>query len=441
MITGIGDIKNDIPMFAVCYTIAFVAYILLAFRVAKDGESSDKTAFWIIIAFSVIFRFTLMPAAPSDDIYRYIWEGKLQLNGINPYLLPPNSETLAHFRDDLYAGINHKDLTTIYPPLSLLMFALGDVVSHSLIAMKSVFLFFEFLLIFIIIRLLKLQGKNACKVLIYAWSPLPLISFAARGHCDSLQIFFVVLALYLYAKRGVLAPVVAISLAVVSKFISVIVLPFFLIGKKPKYIFVVFAVIGACYLPFVGAGKGLFTTLFHFGSKFHYNDSAHFVIHSLLPDYPLIEKLITSGIFGGVLIYLYKRYFGKGNFLIWWRPDNNQLSASPEQIIINNDNIIRLSFFAIGTFLILTPTAHPWYFTWIVPFLCFNHSKAWLILTGTLICYYFMNHSLFSSLIEYEGEWVWKEVHWLKIPEYAPFYLLLIYEFFQNMRKQAKTEH
>ena len=97
------------------------------------------------------------------------------------------------------------------------------------------------------------------------------------------------------------------------------------------------------------------------------------------------------------------------------------------QDINRNDSIIRFAFLSIGAFLILTPTLHPWYLTWIVPFLCFNKNRAWLILTGTVVFYYFMNHELFSKMILYNNEWVWKEVHWLKLPEYLPFYGLLIY--------------
>ncbi len=92
-----------------------------------------------------------------------------------------------------------------------------------------------------------------------------------------------------------------------------------------------------------------------------------------------------------------------------------------------NNFVLNYTFVAIGTFLILAPTMHPWYLTWIVPFLCFNKNRAWLILTGTVVCYYFMNHELFSKMIWYNNEWVWKEVHWLKLPEYLPFYGLLIY--------------
>lgn len=425
-ITCIGDIKQNIPGFAFLYTGSFIVYIFTASYTLKKTsdsrnqpsdkvESSHKALLWTILAFSVIFRLTLIPAIPSDDIYRYLWEGKLQLNFINPYSFAPESRGLEHLRDEFYSGINHKNLATIYPPLTLIMFAIADFISHSIISMKSIFLFFDILIIFILVRFLRESGRNPVNVLIYAWSPLVLISFAARGHCDSLQIFFVILALYFYSRQKNLSSITSITLAVAAKITSVIIVPFLLLKNKPGYIIVLFLITILLYLPYINASEGLFYTLLHFGSQYHFNDSVHFVIFYLTPGSKQWASIITTAVFGIVLLYLYKKYFNIKSLL----PDSN---------------VLRFPFIAIGAFLILSPTVHPWYLTWIVPFLCFYRSKAWIILTGTVVFYYFMNHELFSSMIEYNNEWVWKEVHWLKLPEYLPFYGLLIYEFIKKKK-------
>ncbi len=412
-----GDIKKNVPCFAILYTASFITYIIAIFTVSKNVETneqdnnSSRKVLWAIIIFALMFRITLLPAAPSDDIYRYLWEGKLQLNGINPYSHPPESSSLEYLRDRFFPDINHKHLSTIYPPLTLMVFAIADYVSHTIISMKSVFLIFDVLSIFILLRFLRVMGKNSHNVLTYAWSPLILISFAARGHCDSLQIFFVILALYLCALRKNLRMVFSIGLAAMSKFIFIIIVPFLIPGKKLRYVIVLFSVIAVLYLPYMSAGKGLFSTLLHFGTQYHFNDSAHFLISRLCIGSPLASKIVTVLIFGAVLLYLYKKHL---NLLV------------TDDVEMNN-SVLNFAFVAIGTFLILAPTLHPWYLTWIIPFLCFNKNRAWLVLTGTVICYYFMNHELFSKMMWYNDEWVWKEVHWLKLPEYLPFYGLLIY--------------
>ncbi|WP_096895119.1 hypothetical protein [Candidatus Scalindua japonica] len=422
-----GDIKKNIPFFAIMYIASFITYIFTIFYISKNAEAHDQDnnssgkVLWVIIIFALMFRFTLLPVAPSDDIYRYLWEGKIQLNGISPYSYPPESSSLEHLRDSFFSDINHKHLPTIYPPLTLMVFAIADYVSHTILLMKSVFLVFDILSIFLLLRFLKVMGKDPLDVLIYAWCPLILISFAARGHCDSLQILLVILALYLYAIRKNLGTVFSIALAAMSKFIFIIIAPFLISGKRIKYAGVLLAIITVLYLPYISAGKGLFSTLLQFGTQYHFNDSAHFLIFCLCIGSPLASKIVTALIFGAVLLLLYKRHITSSLEIA-----NNPGSEKRGNMEINNF-VLNYAFIAIGTFLILAPTLHPWYLTWIIPFLCFNKNPAWLVLTGTVICYYFMNHELFSKMIFYNNEWVWKEVHWLKLPEYLPFYTLLIY--------------
>ncbi|MCP4265920.1 MAG: hypothetical protein GY777_10155 [Candidatus Brocadiaceae bacterium] len=428
----LGDIKKNIPCFAILYIVSFIAYIFTVFYISRNreiNEENDNTSraiLWVIIIFALMFRLTLLPMAPSDDIYRYLWEGKLQLNGISPYSHPPESSNLEHLRDGFFSGINHKHLTTIYPPLTLMVFAIADFISHSLISMKSVFLVFDVLSIFLLMRFLKVMEKSQLNVLVYAWSPLILISFAARGHCDSLQIFLVILALYLCAIRKILRSTVSIALAAMSKFVFIIIAPFLISDKRLRYVIALFSVIVVLYLPYISAGKGLFSTLLHFGTQYHFNDSIHFLIFCLCIGSPLASKIVTALIFGAVLLFLYKKHL---NLLI---TDNNGNKGNIEM----NNFVLNYAFVAIGTFLILVPTLHPWYLTWIIPFLCFNKNRAWLVLTGTVICYYFMNHELFSKMIWYNNEWVWKEVHWLKLPEYLPFYGLLIYGWLKPVQMQ-----
>ncbi|MCR4312736.1 MAG: hypothetical protein NUV58_00620, partial [Candidatus Roizmanbacteria bacterium] len=376
-----GDIKKNIPSFAILYTASFITYMFAIYYISKNEETneqdnnSSRAVLWAIIVFSLMFRLTLLPVAPSDDIYRYLWEGKLQLNGISPYSHPPEASSLEHLRDGFFSGINHKHLPTIYPPLTLMVFAVADYVSHTIISMKSFFLIFDVLSIFILLKFLRVMEKDPHNVLTYAWSPLILISFAARGHCDSLQIFLVILALYLCVIRKNLGTVFSIALAVMSKFIFIIIAPFLIPVKKPKYIILFFAVIAVLYLPYISAGKGLFSTLLHFGTRYHFNDSAHFLIFYLCIGSPLASKIVTALIFGSVLFFLYKKYL---NLLITDNNGNPPLFSSSSKKeaekrgnIEMNNFVLNYAFFAIGTFLILAPTLHPWYLTWIIPFLCF----------------------------------------------------------------------
>lgn len=461
-ITYLGDIKKNIPVFTFLYTGSFIAYCFAIFNLFGKGLSPntchknidrggdfDKNStlcnsnkiFWVIIVFSIVFRFTLLPVVPSDDIFRYLWEGKLQLNLINPYTYAPDSAELEHLHDKFHPYINHKNLSTIYPPFTLMMFAFADFISHSLTFMKFIFVSFDLLIILILSKFLKKLGQNPLAIMIYAWSPLVLVSFAARGHCDSLQIFFVILALYLYSTQRRAISVVAVGLAIISKFITVIVAPFFILKNKRRYVVVLMLTVVVFYIPYMSAGGGLFSTLIHFGLEYHFNDSIHFLILCLSYGSANISKVLTIILFGSSLLYLYKRFYDKSSSY----NQSPKLNSHSNTLNHNKDLyedilIMRYTFYTIGVFLMFSPTVHPWYLTWIIPFLCFFHSKAWLVLTGTVVFYYYMNHHLFSTIIQYNNEYVWQEVHWLKLPEYLPFFALLIYDFLKNRRKRLQGE-
>ncbi|KAA3605294.1 MAG: hypothetical protein D8M57_08370 [Candidatus Scalindua sp. AMX11] len=445
LILSIGDIKEKIPLFALLYTSSFLVYVFSVFYVLKnfvtpdtEETSSRRLVFWSILVFAFIFRFTLFPMTPSDDVFRYLWEGRLQLHGINPYLYPPGSPELEYLRDNFFEGINHKHLTTIYPPLTLIVFAIADYVSHSVLSLKAIFLVFDLLSIVLLAKFLKRMRRAPEHVLIYAWSPLILMSFAGRGHCDSLQIFFVMLAIYLFSARKIILSTVSIALAVMSKFVFVIVVPFLLPKHKLKYLALMLLLIALLYIPYLSAGKGLFSTLFHFGTHYHFNDSVHFLILCITGGSSVISKVVILAIFSLVMLYLC--ISAKGNL----KQDEYMIpSGSFQQSnrveycpggLYHGGEALRFAFLSIGTLILLAPTVHPWYLTWIVPFLCFYHSKAWILFTGSIVFYYLMNHALFSTLIEHNNEWVWREVHWLKLPEYVPFYCLLLYELLKYPR-------
>lgn len=292
-----ADVRIQTMRFIYLYLLAFGVYFFsLGLLKGHLSEGEVTKALVITFAAAIIFRLTLLPMSCSDDIYRYLWEGKVQWQGINPYLISPDSPQLAGMRDEFYAGINHKDLTTIYPPLMLMVFALVDFFAHCPLAMKITFVLFDLAGALLLINLLKLKGKPPLAFIIYAWNPLVLLSFAGEGHNDSLQIFFVVLALYFLAKEQNAGSIMAISLAVLSKFTALVLLPLFALRVRWKHLllFPLLAII--FYLPYADGQKGLFTTLVHFGYDLHYNDSIHWLVYLLCGSLP-ISKVVVGIIF------------------------------------------------------------------------------------------------------------------------------------------------
>ena len=71
---------------------------------------------------AAVLRLAMLPVLPGDDVWRYRWEGAIQLHGYNPYTLAPDSPALAGLRDVEWGRISHQNEAAIYPPLAEMVF-------------------------------------------------------------------------------------------------------------------------------------------------------------------------------------------------------------------------------------------------------------------------------------------------------------------------------
>jgi alpha-1,6-mannosyltransferase len=191
-------------------------------------------AIWLVLGVALILRAALLtsPLLLSSDIYRYVWDGRVQAHGINPYRYIPADPALAPLRDHaIYPNINRRDYArTIYPPAAQVVFAIVGRISQTVIAMKLAMFAFEVIAVLCLLRLLALARLPAERVLIYAWNPLVLWSFACDGHVDAIAIGLLAVALLLRAERWFGAAGAFLAGAVLAKFLPIVVAPAFLRG-------------------------------------------------------------------------------------------------------------------------------------------------------------------------------------------------------------------
>lgn len=207
--------------------IAFVCY-LLALRAAMraSGHRDLVTAIWV---FAVAFRATLLFTEPFQeiDIYRYIWDGQVTASGVSPYRyspsqvrstdardrLPQDIQRLVALRDSdpqiatMLSRIHYGDLTTVYPPVSQAVFAVGAAttpggatVRTHLAVMKLWITAFDLLTLFLLIRILRHVGKPVGWAVAYGWCPLVVKEFANSGHLDSIAVCLTTASLYFTMK-------------------------------------------------------------------------------------------------------------------------------------------------------------------------------------------------------------------------------------------------
>ncbi|MEO1268649.1 MAG: hypothetical protein AAFX99_11155 [Myxococcota bacterium] len=144
----------------------------------------------------------------SDDVWRYMWDGHMQVSGLNPYSLPPASEALAPLRTEFWPLINHPEVPTIYPPAAQLVFAMVMALGGSLIGMRLVMVAVELATLGAVWRLMgrgeqvTAPRRSLATVLLW-WNPLMMVEFASSGHLDMLAIAALVWALALIVPQRI----------------------------------------------------------------------------------------------------------------------------------------------------------------------------------------------------------------------------------------------
>jgi alpha-1,6-mannosyltransferase len=250
--------------------LAVLVYLETIHFVLRSQQ--PRQAIWLVLGVAVILRAALFasPVLLSSDIYRYVWDGRVQAHGINPYRYIPADPKLAPLRDRaIYPNINRKSYArTVYPPAAQVVFAIVGRISQTVIAMKLAMLVFEVMAVFCLMRLLSLARLPAERLLIYAWNPVVLWSFACDGHVDAIAVGLLALALLFRAEQRDGTAGAFLAGAVLAKFLPIVVAPAFLRGGsfwKPALAGI--AVIVVLYALYMSVGSHVLGFLPSYGSE------------------------------------------------------------------------------------------------------------------------------------------------------------------------------
>lgn len=404
-IVFLGDLRPQITLFWSGLLVAFLSYLLCAFRVCRKPGCSLVGVF----VAAIVFRLTLLGSQPSlsDDVYRYVWDGRVQLSGINPYLHPPSAPELEHLRDEFYPGINHKDVPTVYPPVTQFYFRLVCSLAPAPTAMKCGLALFEFGIVLLLVGILRQRRQDGRRVLIYAWNPLPVIEVAGSGHSDALGVFFLMLSLYALNGGRRSAAVWALAAASLVKFVPVLALAAFWrrMGSswfelRRRWCLLWFpALAAAAYLPFAGAGEQLIAGLKAYAYKWRFNDALFSIVLG-------VSEFLNPGPDGGSLMLAKWICAGVLLLVVLWTA-------------LRCSDVYRTLFAVMGAWLLLMPVLHPWYLMWILPFLPLFPRPSWILFSGLAFLAY-------EVLIGYSRDGTWQEQTWVKWAQYGPFYFLLV---------------
>src|SRR5215213_4780755 len=185
----------------------------------------------VVLGFALAMRLLLVGEEPflSTDLYRYIWDGRVQAAGINPYLYVPADPALAMLRDAaIYPRINRADYAvTAYPPVAEMFFFFVTRVGETAMTMRVAMVACEVVIVAVLIDLLRRLGLPVVTVAAYAWHPLAIWEIANNGHVEALMVALMMLGVWLLVRARHAAGAIAVALAMAVKPYALFVLPSF----------------------------------------------------------------------------------------------------------------------------------------------------------------------------------------------------------------------
>ena len=345
-----GDFLNEptaVPQF--WWGMGFMG---VGFVLAWGLRSVTAVWFWSV---AIATRLLLLTMTPGDDIWRYLWEGYLQTQGISPYDYAPNADILLPLRTAWWGQINHPDVSAIYPPVAQFGFRLLASLTPSMILFKAAFTVADLGICWLLSR-----RFGYLATLLYAWNPLVIYSFAGGGHYDSWFLLPLVAA-WLWFERPYARSLMAlpplfhwlgsaffIGVSIAVKWMSLPILSFLAWQslRRGRGLLTV-GILLAGLLPLVISALPFCSwqscPLIPTGSVFvNYGRSAEFIPHLVagIWESSRWENRLYAFPLGLLVLGLMLRTVRFGQFAEWY---------------------------LIGL-LMLSPIVHGWYFTWLVPF-------------------------------------------------------------------------
>ncbi len=335
--------RSNFSLLLALYSGLFAAYILLFF-------SEFKYKF----ALGLFFRTILILQIPnlSQDFYRFIWDGRLMVSEINPYsFLPVDLVDKVFDAQFLIAKMgalsahNHSN----YPPLNQLIFAIGAFLSPknllgNVLVMKIIIILADIGVYFFGRKILEFLNLRKENIHYYFLNPLVVIELTGNLHFEGVMMFFLCLGFYFFFKSKYSFSAVFLALAILTKLIPLMLLPFFFNKIPANKLISFYMIIGliciVAFIPFYdehlvsnySKTVGLWFTNFEFNGSIYYLSRE---IGYWVTGYNIIAIIGKITPFFIVLFIGYLA-FKKSNFL------QNQ-------------------YFSLMVYFFLSTTIHPWY--------------------------------------------------------------------------------
>lgn len=351
------------PPFIASLAVAGIVY-LLAIREFFSAARLPRRVVVIGLLLAALWHvaFLRLPTGVDDDIHRYVWDGRLQRLGYNPYVVIPSDPAVRELHTNETRGLNNPNLPSPYPAGAQLFFRAVTAIDESTFALKVAFVICDFAIILVLLYVLRDEERGAHWVLAYAWNPLLVIEVAGSGHIDIVGALLLLLSFAALRRRWRPMAALAFGLAVSVKFLPIVLLPLYWKRIRVRDAVVVAAVVGFLYVPFLDHTRIPIGSLITYVQTFRFNDLVFAKLEQVAPQ-------IAAGL--PVLV----------GFLMatWLRRASPE--CSPQAFA-----------WPMAASLLCAPVVYPWYLLWLLPFLWSGSTLPIIIWTVSIIPTYVVWH-------------------------------------------------
>jgi alpha-1,6-mannosyltransferase len=349
--------------FMASLTLAGLVYLFaIAEFFAAPRLARRVVVIGLVLAAVWHFEFLRLPPGADDDIHRYVWDGRLQRLGYNPYIVVPSDPAWKGLHTPETRNLNNPDLPSPYPAGAQLFFRAVTSIQESTFALKVAFVICELAIILVLLDLER-RKQGAHLVLAFAWNPLLAIEVAGSGHIDIVGALLLLLSAAALRRRWRATAAVGLGLAVAVKLLPVVLLPLYWKRVRIRDAVLAAAVVGLLYVPFLNHGRIPIGSLGTYVQTFRFNGPVFAALDQVVPPQLLAGLAVLIGLVTAT----------------WLR------SAAPEW---------SLDVFAwpMAASLLCAPVVFPWYLLWLLPFLVSPSTVLIILWTVSIIPTYVQWH-------------------------------------------------
>ncbi len=322
-------------------TLAGIAY-LLAIRefFATPTFARRVVVLGLVLAAVWHIEFLRVPAGADDDIHRYVWDGRLQRLGYNPYLVIPSDPAVQGLHTPETRNMNNPDLPSPYPPGAQLFFRAVTAIKESTFALKVAFVICDLGIALLLLDVLRNSRQGAHLVLAFAWNPLLAVEVAGSGHIDIVGALFLLASAAALMRRWRAAAAVGFALAVSVKLLPIILLPIYWKWIRVRDAVLAATVVGLLYIPFLSHGRIPIGSLGRYVQGWRFNG----------PVFAALDQVASPQLLAGLAVFV-----GLAT-AAWLRSSSSEWSPG-------------LFSWPMAATLLCAPAVFPWYLLWLLPFL------------------------------------------------------------------------